>query len=146
MLNYRQLNYIFTFRYLYLTFLFIFSINIHAIHGYVSFEHSATDKDWSFLPKITNSFDYIDFSSLEIMLVHNKYVLKTNSSKFYLNLERPIEPKSLNLNAKSDLLESFLKETEIKNYENISTIEKNLFRFNVHHSFLHLKEPILVVY
>lgn len=105
MLNYRQLNYIFTFRYLYLTFLFIFSINIYAIHGYVSFEHSATDKDWSFLPKITNSFDYSDFSSLEIMLVHNKYVLKTNSSKFYLNLERPVEPKSLNLNAQSDLLE-----------------------------------------
>ena len=41
------------------------------------------------------------------MLVHNNYGLKINKGEFYLNLERPIEPKSLALNAESSSLEFF---------------------------------------
>ena len=91
----------------FLVYLVFFNINANALNGFVSIDYSATDKDWSFLPEVTNSFDYSDFSSFELMLVQNNIGLKFNLGEFYLNLERPVQPKSLALNAESHLFEFF---------------------------------------
>jgi len=107
MLNYKKSSSKFVIKKFFLVYLVFFNINANALNGYVSIDHSATDKDWSFLPEVTNSFDYSDFSSLELMLVQNNIGLKFNIGEFYLNLERPVQPKSLALNAESQLYEFF---------------------------------------
>ena len=107
MLNYKKSSSKFIIKKIFLVYLVFFNINANALNGYVSIDHSATDKDWSFLPEVTNSFDYSDFSSFELMLVQNNIGLKFNLGEFYLNLERPVQPKSLALNAESQLFEFF---------------------------------------
>ena len=105
--NYKKSSSKFIIKKFFLVYLVFFNINANALNGYVSIDHSATDKDWGFLPEVTNSFDYSDLSSFELMLVRNNIGLKFNLGEFHLNLERPVQPKSLALNAESQLFEFF---------------------------------------
>ena len=61
-------------RLLLLSFIFL-PINALAISGYIKTDLFITDKDWNFVPTLTNSFNYSETSSNEIFLLKNNYGL-----------------------------------------------------------------------
>ena len=87
-------------RLLLLSFIFL-PINALAISGYIKTDLFITDKDWNFVPTLTNSFNYSETSSNEIFLLKNNYGLIYKTSNFELDLIRPIQPKILSLKANS---------------------------------------------
>ena len=85
---------------------FIFlPVNLLAISGYVKTDLFVTDKDWSFVPTLTNSFNYSETSSNEIFLLEDNFGLIYRTSTFELDLIRPVQPKILILNANSTYTE-----------------------------------------
>ena len=87
-------------RLLLLSFIFL-PINALAISGYIKTDLSITDKDWNFVPTLTNSFNYSETSSNEIFLLKNNFGLIYKTSNFELDLIRPVQPKILSLKANS---------------------------------------------
>ena len=70
-------------------------------------EISLTDKDWSFMPTVNNSFDYSETSLNEIFLYEDNFALKHRTSNFELDLVRPVQPKNISLTASSKYTELF---------------------------------------
>ena len=87
--------------------LILITFDLNSLNGSFSVEHSATNKSWNFLPKFNNSFDNSKTSTLKAFLYGKKFGMQIESSKFNLDLQRPIEPKSLDLLANSNTLEFF---------------------------------------
>jgi hypothetical protein len=75
------------------------------VDGYIQTSKTITDKDWDFLPKINNSFDYSEVSSTEALFIKDSFGLKYVSATFKLDAVRSIQPKNINLTAESNLLE-----------------------------------------
>ena len=98
--------------------LLLIIFNLNSLNGSFSVEHSATDKSWNFLPKFNNSFDNSKTSTLKAFLYGKKFGMQIESSKFNLDLQRSIEPKSLDLLANSNTLEFFY----IQNSSNVFSI------------------------
>ena len=61
-------------RLLFLSFI-VLPINALAISGYIKTDLSVTDKDWSFVPTLNNSFDYSETSANEIFLLKDNFGL-----------------------------------------------------------------------
>ena len=87
-------------RLIFLCFIFL-SANVLAISGYIKTDLSVTDKDWSFVPTLTNSFNYSETSANEIFLLKDNFGLIYKTSNFELDLIRPVQPKILSLKANS---------------------------------------------
>ena len=87
-------------RLLLLSFIFL-PINALAISGYIKTDLFITDKDWNFVPTLTNSFNYSETSSNEIFLLKDNFGLIYKTSNFELDLIRPVQPKILSLKANS---------------------------------------------
>jgi len=85
----------------------IFPSNVSALNGYLDVNKSVTDVSWDFLPKTTSSFRYSETSHNELFIFHENFGFKFNESNFNLDLERSSQPKELQLDAKSQLLELF---------------------------------------
>ena len=78
---------------------------LYCFNGYISVDHSATEKDWDFMPSITNSFKSSDSSKGEIYMEISNFGIKFTETNFFLELERNVEPKKLDLNANSSNIE-----------------------------------------
>lgn len=78
---------------------------LYSFNGYISVDHSATEKDWDFMPSITNSFKSSDSSKGEIYMEISNFGIKLTETNFFLELERSSEPKKLDLNANSSNIE-----------------------------------------
>ena len=91
-------------RLIFLCFIFL-SANVLAISGYIKTDLSVTDKDWSFVPTLTNSFNYSETSANEIFLLKDNFGLIYKTSNFELDLIRPVQPKILSLKANSTYTE-----------------------------------------
>jgi hypothetical protein len=91
-------------RLIFLCFIFL-SANVLAISGYIKTDLSITDKDWSFVPTLTNSFNYSETSANEIFLLKDNFGLIYKTSNFELDLIRPVQPKILSLKANSTYTE-----------------------------------------
>ena len=72
-------------RLLFLSLIFL-PINALAISGYIKTDLSITDKDWSFVPTLTNSFNYSETSANEIFLLKDNFGLIYKTSNFELDL------------------------------------------------------------
>ena len=79
--------------------------NLFAINGYINIGQTQTEKDWDFMPTITNSFKSSETSYGDIFVYSKNFGLKISSYEFFLSLERPIHPKKLDLNAQSNDIE-----------------------------------------
>ena len=90
-------------KYLFL-FNILFSINIYSFNGHFSFDQSMTEKDWDFMPSINNAFKSSESSVGEFYLTSSNLGIKFKASDFFLRLERPSHPKTLDLNAKSNII------------------------------------------
>ena len=88
---------------------------------------SQTDKNWDFLPEINNSFNTSETSATELFLFHNNFGLHYRESNFSLDLIRPVQPKSLNLNSNSQFLE--LLYTGSKDFQPLQLIQMPLINF-----------------
>ena len=78
---------------------------LYSFNGYISVDYSATEKDWDFMPSITNSFKSSDSSKSEIYMEISNFGIKLTETNFFLELERSSEPKKLDLNANSSNIE-----------------------------------------
>ena len=91
-------------RFFFLSFL-ILPFNLYSFNGYINLDYSATEKDWDFMPSVTNSFKTSDTSKGELYIETSNFGLKLTTTDFFLRLERNSEPKKLDLNASSSNLE-----------------------------------------
>lgn len=91
-------------RYLYL--LLIFAIKTFPDTSlYLGYSYNELNPVWKFLPNPPNTFKSNDTESLAIEIGYKKYFLNFSSNKFSLDLDRPTEPKEINLSARGNALE-----------------------------------------
>ena len=95
----------------------LFSLNIYSLNGHFSFDQSMTEKDWDFMPSVNNSFKSSESSVGEFYLTSSNFGLKVKATDFFLRLDRPSHPKTLDLNAKSNEIEfSYLFDDQNKKF------------------------------
>ena len=90
---------------LYIYCISFFCCNLFAISGFVNIGQTQTEKDWDFMPTISNSFKSSETSYIDVLIYSENFGLKVSSSDFLLALERPTHPKKLDLNAQSNDIE-----------------------------------------
>ena len=90
-----------------LIFISCFSGFLSANSGYLKFNNSEANKDWSFLPEIPSSFDTSSDTNYEFFFVKREFGLLVARSEFELNVARPSEPKKVKLSAEKNKYEIF---------------------------------------
>ncbi|MDC1401405.1 hypothetical protein N8349_03095 [Gammaproteobacteria bacterium] len=75
--------------------------------GYLKFNNSEANKDWSFLPEIPSSFDTSSDTNYEFFFVKREFGLLVARSEFELNVARASEPKKVTLSAEKNKYEVF---------------------------------------
>ena len=83
----------------------LLSVNLYSINGHISIDQSMTERDWDFMPTITNSFESSEKQIGEVFLSTSNFGFKATVSDFFLRLDRPTYPKILDLNAESNRIE-----------------------------------------
>lgn len=84
-----------------------FSGLLSANSGYLKFNNSEANKDWSFLPEIPSSFDTSSETNYEFLFVKREFGLLVAISEFELNVARASEPKKVTLSAEKNKYEVF---------------------------------------
>ena len=90
-----------------LIFISFFSGFLSANSGYLKFNNSEANKDWSFLPEIPSSFDTSSDTNYEFFFVKREFGLLVARSEFELNVARASEPKKVALSAEKNKYEVF---------------------------------------
>ena len=90
-----------------LIFISFFSGFLSANSGYLKFNNSEANKDWSFLPEIPSSFDTSSDTNYEFFFVKREFGLLVARSEFELNVARASEPKKVTLSAEKNKYEVF---------------------------------------
>ena len=94
-----------------------FCCNLCAVNGFVNIGQTQTEKDWDFLPTISNSFKSSETSYVDVLIYSENFGLKISSSDFLLALERLVHPKKLDLSAQSNDIEFlYLFDNQYKNF------------------------------
>ena len=101
------------------------TFHLSALNEYLDVNKSVTDVSWDFLPKTTSSFRYSETSHSELFIFHENFGFKINESNFNLDLERSSQPKELQLDAKSQLLELFYINDEGTSAYSLTVKEQN---------------------
>ena len=102
---------------LYIYCISFFCCNLFAINGFVNIGQTQTEKDWDFMPTISNSFKSSETSYVDVLIYSENFGLKISSSDFFLALERPAHPKKLDLSAQSNNIEIiYLFDNQYKNF------------------------------
>lgn len=82
-----------------------FSLNVFALNGHLLSEISQTDKNWDFVPEVTNSFNFSESSKSELFLLDNNLGFRFSETNFNLDLIRSTHPKNINFNTNSQFIE-----------------------------------------
>ena len=108
----------------YLLFILFFTLNTYALNGYFSSDKRVTDTSWDFLPTPYTSLKYSGSLKNEIFLYHNNFGIKLNQSLFSLDLQRPIQPKKLNLEAETNSAGFFYIPDDLTSYYSLTISEQ----------------------